>query len=154
MDPTFFDHEWIETKALSMWYLVDMIIGKPTVLGCFWSWNNWPTWNTLNMKESIRNPWKSCWNALSMSINAPYTCKKMFQTVSTKQAETRDHTQVSSALDRDGLSMAGALVPTASGSQVDSCCSDFVCVCDQAFITHKRVVEMPCLCRSMHPARA
>jgi len=36
----------------------------------------------------------------------------------------------------------------------DSCCSDFVCVCDQAFVTHERVVEMPCLCRSMHPARA
>ena len=54
-----------------------------------------------------------------MSIDAPCTCKKMFQTVSTKQTETCDHTQVSSVLDDEGeLSMAGALEPTESGSQV------------------------------------
>ena len=54
-----------------------------------------------------------------MSINAPYTCKKMFQTVSTKQTETRDHTQMSPTSEVEGeSSMAGALGPTASGFQV------------------------------------
>ena len=33
-----------------------------------------------------------------MSINAPCSCKKMFQTVTTKQTETRHHTQTSHAV--------------------------------------------------------
>ena len=119
MDPTFFDHEWIETKALSMWYLLDMIIGKPTVLGCFWSWNNWQTWNTLNTKESIRNPWKSCWNALSMSINAPCSCIKMFYSVTTKQTELCHHTQISCKVKIEGgPSETGKSESSADGSQV------------------------------------
>ena len=54
-----------------------------------------------------------------MSINAPYTCKKMFQTVSTKQTETRDNTQMSPTSDDEGKSStAGAFGPTASEFQV------------------------------------
>jgi len=119
-------------KALSTWFLVDMFIVKPTVflvdmiivkptvvLGCFWSWNNWQKWNTLNTKESIRNPWNSCWNALSMSINAPCTCKKMFQTVTTKQTETRHHTQISPTEKVEGApSTQGESKLSASGSKV------------------------------------
>ena len=35
------------------------------------------TFIDLNTEESMRNPWKSCWNALSMSINAPCSSNKM-----------------------------------------------------------------------------
>jgi len=34
-------------------------------------------WLCLCLWPSIRNPWKSCWNALSMSINAPCSSNKM-----------------------------------------------------------------------------
>ena len=37
-----------------------------------------------------------------MSINAPCTCSKMFQTGTTKQTETRCHTQVSPRVKVEG----------------------------------------------------
>ena len=54
-----------------------------------------------------------------MSINAPCTCTKMFQTGTTKQTETRCHTQVFSCVKVEGESSGkNTSNANASGPQV------------------------------------